>query len=55
MQYTVCYAAYGAMIVDANSPEEAIEIITEECDISDNYDDFEVTSVIDETGHEIVY
>lgn len=53
MQYTVCYAAYGAMIVDADSSEDAIEIVTEECDISDNYDDFEITSVIDETGRRI--
>lgn len=55
MQYTVCYAAYGAMIVDANSSEDAIEIVTEECDVSDSFNDFEVTSVVDETGRRIFY
>ena len=57
MKYTVCYAIYGSMDVEADSVDTATENV---CDFSikelaEHTDDFEVTIVQDENGNTVAY
>ena len=55
MKYTVCYAFYCSRKIEAETADDAADIVASEVDPPDDTDDMEVTLVIDEHGNRIIY
>ena len=58
MKYTVCYAMYCSCEIEADNPDQAIELAIDPKsykEMAEEVDDMEVTAVFDETGKQVIY
>lgn len=55
MKYTVCYNLCCSREIEAETADEAADIVASKVDPPDDMDDMEVTLIIDENGNRTFY